>query len=111
MRDIVLSTARQKITAWRSEAFARLQRSQLDGGAQVLNSCALELEKALDEVDDQTKLLTVEQYAKEFNHVPSTVRRWCLRGELPAERNLAKDWEIQRNARRVKRTTTRQKAG
>ena len=105
MRDVVIATARQTAASWRQDATQRRQRSTIDPVADTLESCASELESELARIDDATRLLSVEQYAREHGHAAPTVRRWCLRGELAAEKNLAGDWEIQRTARRVKRPT------
>ena len=105
MRELVIASMRQACESWRQDATQRRQRSAIDPVADTLESCASELESELVRIDDSTRLLSVEQFAREHGHSASTVRRWCLRSELAAERNTAGDWEIPRNARHVKQPT------
>lgn len=100
MRELYAATARSVAATWRKDAEARRERTQLDAVADVLESCASELESELARVDAATRTLTVEQYAKEAHVDPSSVRRWCARGELNATRNDKGEWVIPRDAHR-----------
>jgi hypothetical protein len=102
VRDVLIAAARQLADQWKAEAAGRFTPHDV---ANALTTCASELVAEIDRVDRETRLLTVEQYAAAHGDHPSSVRRWCLRGELDATRNDAGDWMIVRGARR------RRKAG
>jgi len=101
--DPVAASVRGVIAAWRQEVQQRHRVTKVDPAADAMELCASELESELARVEAASKLLTVEQYARATNVSPSSVRRWCLRGELAAERTPAGDWIIARSARRVPR--------
>lgn len=103
MRDLVISAMRQLAATWQQDVEQRRRVSSIDPVADATAFRASELLSELERVDEATRLLTVEQYARERGLIASTVRRWCLRGELEAERNDKGDWEIPRVARRTQR--------
>lgn len=110
MRELVIAAVRQLAGTWQQEVANRRKVSAVDPVADATEFRASELLTVLEEVDDATRILSVEQFAHEHNHSVATVRRWCVRGELSAEKNSAGDWEIPRNAKRVKKADL-QKAG
>ena len=63
------------------------------------------------EVDRDTAYLTVPDFAKHRGMDESTVRRLCKNKELEgAEKDLGGDWRIPRDAKRVERRGSLQKA-
>jgi hypothetical protein len=102
MRDAVVASAKQLAETWQKEAASRRRFTPADPVADALEVCASELVAELTRVDDATRLITVEQYARAHGTSESSVRRWCARGELAGERNGAGEWMIPRDARRAK---------
>jgi hypothetical protein len=104
MRESVIAAMRQLAEGWQQEASTRRRVTKIDPAADTMERDASELLAELARVEHSTRLLTVDEYAKEFHAAPTSVRRWCLRGELAgAEKNDAGDWEIPRSARRQAR--------
>lgn len=100
--QVPVSVVRGVIDAWKQEATQRLKRTPSDTAAESLLSCASELESELTHALDAHRLLTVEEFARLRDVDGSTVRRWCVRGELPAEKNSAGDWMIPAHATRAR---------
>jgi cupin superfamily acireductone dioxygenase involved in methionine salvage len=105
MRDLVIAAVRQLAGTWQQEVQQRRRVSTVDPIADATEYRASELLAVLKEVDTATRMLTVEQFAQEHGRTASTVRRWCMHGELEALKNPAGDWEIPRNARRIKKAS------
>jgi hypothetical protein len=63
---------------------SRRARTQQDPIADVIASCADQLEEALS--SDQRTELTVAEYAAKHRRADVTVRHWCMRGQLPSRR-------------------------
>lgn len=105
MRDRVIEAMEQLASAWEMEADARHRVSTVDPVADATKYRASELRAVLKDVDDATRTLTVEQYAREHGRTTSTVRRWCMRGQLDAQKSPAGDWAIPRNAKRIKKAS------
>lgn len=99
MRDVLLTAAKQLAAQWKVEAANRFTPPEVKD---ALDVCANELVAELERVDRETRLLTVEQYCAATGSNPSSVRRWCAKGELAGERNAAREWMIPRGARRAK---------
>lgn len=100
MSEPVIERMKQLATTWQQEAKAARERSRINPVADTTESLASELLAELDDVEKATRMLTVQQFADANNTNPSTVRRWCVRGELPADKDLKGDWIIPRGARR-----------
>lgn len=100
MRESVIAAMKQIADTWDKDVSNRRGRSRIDPVADAMESCASELRAELARVDDATRLLTPEEYAREHGTTASSVRRWCTRGQLVAEKNGAGDWMIPRTARR-----------
>jgi hypothetical protein len=103
VRDVLISTTKQLAAQWNAEAASRRRFTPNDAVADAIEVCASELVTEMARVDQATRLLTPEEYAKANRTTASTVRRCCARGELAGEKNAAGDWMIPRDARRVKR--------
>jgi len=101
MRDHVIEAMEQLAATWEQEATQRHCVSRVDPVADATLYRASELRAVLKEIDAATRTLTVNQFAKEHGHAPSTVRRWCMRGQLDAQQTPAGDWAIPRNAKRI----------
>jgi hypothetical protein len=101
MRDVLAASMRQLADQWEAEAGTRRRFTPSDQVADALVVCASELRSELTRVETATRLLTVAQYAAAHTVSESTVRRWCVRGELEAERNGAGEWVIPRASRRM----------
>lgn len=67
---------------YRAEVERRRRISKHDSVADTLDYVSDELELAIGELTDPTRLRTAEQYAAEHDVTPATVLRWCRRGEL-----------------------------
>jgi len=100
MRESIIAAMKQLADTWEQDVKNRRARSRIDAVADAMESCASELRTEIARVDEATRLLTPEQYAKEHATTASSVRRWCTRGELAGEKNGAGDWMIPRTARR-----------
>lgn len=103
MRDSVpAEVVRGVISSWMQDVAARRKVTRVDPVADAFEHCASEMESELERAIDANRLLTVEQYAKSRAVDKSTVRRWCISGELQAEKNPAGDWMISASAHRKK---------
>lgn len=100
MRDAVIASMRQLAETWAQTVHERRKVASVDVAADAIAFCASELVSELARIDEATRLLSVEQFAKAHHTTVSTVRRWCARGELAAEKTPMGDWRIPRNARR-----------
>lgn len=81
--------------AWRADAEKRARMFAGDPAADILAYCATELEAALRESADADEELSVAAYAALHGKSPSTVRRWCALGMIPA-RQKGRDYVIRR---------------
>jgi hypothetical protein len=105
MRDIVQAgVVRSVITGWRQDAERRRAFSKIDAAADAIEQCASELESELARALESNRLVSVQAYARSHNVDPATVRRWCMRGQLAAEKNQAGDWEIPQYATRQRKS-------
>lgn len=106
MRDpqVPASVVRGVISAWKQDAERRRKVSPADQIADAFDHCAAEMESELASAIDAHRLLTVQQYARLRDVDDSTVRRWCIRGELPGEKNEAGDWMIPASAMRARKS-------
>ncbi len=75
------------VLQWRDEADT-LRRRGAAAQAVVLESCAEELESALQQQHDE--LLSIKEAATESGYSEETLRRKARNGELPAERSSGK---------------------
>lgn len=94
-------------TRWRTLVRERRQLTSVDPAADALELAAKELENALQEATEQ-RMVLVSEYARIRGVGPGTVRKWCLRGEIPgATQDEAGKWRIPstaiRTAKRVRR--------
>lgn len=71
---------------WKAEAGRRKKISAVDPVADAIDYCAAELEVALKDAELADAFLTVEQYAARVQKSKQTVRGWCRKGKVPAER-------------------------
>lgn len=105
MTGIVIPKVREIAEFWEKEAAQRKARTPNDPAAETLASCASELKAKLEQIDRETALLTVGQYAAAHDVDPSTVRRLCGRGLLEgAIKGAGNEWHIPRDARRLARS-------
>lgn len=89
--------------SWKEEAKKRRAISATDPVADTLEYCAGELAARLQEAEQTTQGLTVEEYAR-LDHVrvtPQTVRTWIRRGQLAAI-DTPTGYRIARDAKRVR---------
>ena len=100
--QVPASVVRGVISAWKQDVANRRKVTAVDPVADAFEHCAAELESELTRAIDDHRLLTVEQFARMRDVDTSTVRRWCVRGELPGEKNSAGDWMIPASATRAK---------
>lgn len=89
------SRIRSLAASWKLDAAKRRQMSSLDFAADILEHCASELESELRDAEDADRLLTVREFAALHDKAPSTVRRWCQSGALPATRR-GRGYDIRR---------------
>jgi hypothetical protein len=65
-----------------------------------------ELNEAIDQSRDAARLVSTSEYAALHGVRPSTVRKWCARGQLAgAQKNGAMDWMIPAGATRRRRVS------
>lgn len=102
--DTASAVIRRIVSQWREEVGKRQARSKHDPGAEILDSCAAEIEEAIRQVDAPGAMRTVEQWARENGVTEQTVRNYIHRGELEGAVLLAHGWRIPRTARRVRRS-------
>lgn len=89
---------RQLVSAWRADATARRQRAPSDPAAEVLDSCAAELQEKFAAVSVEP--LTPEEFGVLRGGVTAqTVTSWCRKGWLEAYRDDAGHWRIPRSAK------------
>lgn len=87
---------------WRQQVRVRRELTTVDAAADALEKAASELAAAIEKAQDETRLVTVEEYAKPRGVGPGTVRKWCGRGQVAgAIRNDAGRWMIPFNAVRT----------
>lgn len=87
--------------AWEREAEQRKGRTPTDPVADAIASCARDLRQTMTRVDQESAYLTVAQYAGQHGVHESSVRRWCMAGELAgAQKDHNDDWRIPRDAKR-----------
>lgn len=98
--------ARAMADAWEAEAAARESRAPgvPDPVAASMRTQAADLRAKIEEVERESAYLTVPEYAARHDVSEQSVRRWCLAGELNAERSLGGDWRIPQNALRRARS-------
>jgi excisionase family DNA binding protein len=101
MIDAVFAQLRGVAEGWSREATRRRQISAVDPVADALTHCASELGEQLRQLDADTALLSVEDYAAARHVTPQTVRAWIRHGELEAVRT-ERGYRIRRVARRRK---------
>lgn len=89
------SRIRSLADSWKKDAEKRRKMSSLDFAADILEHCASELENELRDVENADEELTVGSYAALHHKAPSTVRRWCMTGALPARR-VGSEYRIRR---------------
>jgi hypothetical protein len=77
---------RSLVDSWKSDAEKRRKMSSLDFAADILEHCASELENELADAENADETVSVATYAAMHGKAPSTVRRWCQSGALPAQR-------------------------
>lgn len=106
MRDVFFRGVRSLVASWTEEADRRLQVAASDPVAQAIAYCASELEDRLRDLESRTQLLSVAAYADLHSLTAPTVRRWCDRGEIEAEKRADGDWLIPADAKR-RRTARR----
>lgn len=101
MLAIIPTSLRDMPGRWRSLVRERRQLTSVDPAADALELAAKELEQAIDAAQDESRLLTTTEYAKVRRVGAGTVRKWCLRGELPgATLSEANAWLIPSTASR-----------
>ena len=82
-------------TSWRTDAETRAKMFAADPSAQLLRFCADALEAELRDVAEADEELSVAAYAALHGKSPSTVRRWCQLGMIPA-RQAGREYVIRR---------------
>jgi hypothetical protein len=100
--SVPASVVRGVIDAWKQDVAKRRTVTAVDPIADAFEHCAAEMESEIARAINANRLLTVEQFARLRDVDGSTVRRWCLRGELPGEKNEAGDWMIPAHATRAR---------
>lgn len=110
MLDVILADFRGKLGEMEREVLRRRKVSSVDPVADTTEYWAADLERLLDDMDRKYATVTAAQYAKIHGGVPSSVRRWCERGELAgAQQDATGQWRIPRGAvrrRRVARSSS-----
>lgn len=100
-RNVFLEAAEQLADAWETEASQRKLRTPNDPAADAIASCASDLRVRMADVDRDSAFMTVVQYAGQHGVHESSVRRWCMAGEIPgAQKDANDDWRIPRDAKR-----------
>lgn len=74
------------VAKWKAESSRRKQITSVDPVADAIDYCAGELDEALKDAMAAERRLTVEEYAAKVRKSPQTVRAWCRRGKIKAER-------------------------
>jgi hypothetical protein len=95
MLAIIPTSLRDIPARWRTQVAERRRLTVVDPAADALERAAKELESAIDEAAALGRMVTVEEYATPRGIGPGTVRKWCIRGEMPgATKNDAGKWLI-----------------
>lgn len=98
----VPSPVKQLAESWRARVKERRALTLVDPAADALERAASELDAAIAESQSESRLVGSVEFARARGVLPSTVRKWCARGDIPgAVKNDAGDWEIPVNARRA----------
>jgi hypothetical protein len=100
MLDIVLETVEGVARTWRQDAARRREEWLHDPVAGARERDAQELEAVVQQLRDDTRMLTPEQYAPLVHKSVQTIRRWCRTGQLPCTRDEAGDYLINPSAKR-----------
>ena len=97
--DAVFAANRAVAEAWQSEAERRRKIATADPVADTLDFCAGEILTQLNELQQDSTWIGVEDYAALHDVTPQTVRNWIRRGELKAH-DSGHGYMINRNAKR-----------
>jgi hypothetical protein len=106
MLDVILADFRGKLGEMRAEVSRRRAVTAVDPVADTTEYWAGDLERMLNDMSRRYATVTPKEYAQIHGGVPSSVRRWCERGELAgAQQDATGQWRIPRGAirRRVVR--------
>ena len=98
MTEIIVAQISGLAAQWRGEAATFENRGAADS-ARLLRSIADELDATLKAAAEDTKPLTVKQYARDRGVEPATVRKWIRGGLLVAQKADGGEWRIPRAAR------------
>jgi DNA-binding transcriptional regulator YiaG len=99
MLSDILKRVEQRAAAWRLEATNRRTRTVNDPGADALESCANELDVAVEEIRQSMTTLTPEQFGEMYHVTPQTVRNWCRAGRIAGAEHGPGGWRIPRDAK------------
>lgn len=100
MRAVILAQLRGLVVRWRQES-ETMSRRGAAWTAGAVTSCADDLSTTLDQLEKDTRMLTVRQYATLHHVNTATVRKWIARDEIPgAEKMGDGGWRIPASAKR-----------
>lgn len=105
MLDVIMADLKGKVEEMRADVSRRRIITAVDPVADTTEYWAADLTRLLDDMRRKYATVTAKDYAQIHGGVPSSVRRWCARGELAgAQQDATGEWRIPRGAvRRRKR--------
>jgi hypothetical protein len=107
MLDVIMADLKGKVEEMRAEVARRRAITSIDPAADTTEYWAADLSRLLTDMSRKYATVTAREYAQIHGGVPSSVRRWCERGELPgAQKDATGEWRIPRGSvrRRVRRS-------
>jgi hypothetical protein len=106
MLDVIMADLTGKVEEMRADVSRRRTITSVDPVADTTEYWAADLARLLADMKRKYATVTAKEYAQIHGGVPSSVRRWCERGELAgAQKDATGEWRIPRGAvrRRVRR--------